>query len=156
MKPIKNNILYTSVVTVFSLFYAITFIICSNSVEFISLLNHATTLNSDFWNSWSNFLKQGNLQYIGYVYIVLVVMIVILSILKNYKTNNQPFNLKGLSVSGAITMFLVPICFLLVLSDPNYSIETATLFVVLHWSVVLIVDVASLFFLSRRTKEENQ
>lgn len=150
MKPIKSNIVYTSVVAMFSLFYAIAFIICSNSVEFAQLLNHATTLNSGFWNSWSNFLKQGNLQYIGYVYIILVVLIVIFSIVKNYKTNKQSLNLKGLSVSGVITMFLVPICFLLVLSDSNYSIETITFFVVVHWSVVLIVDVVSLLLKSNK------
>ena len=41
---------------------------------------------------------------------------------------------------GIALLALFPIAFLLVLSDPQYAIETVMLLVVVHWSIVLSAD----------------
>lgn len=142
MKYIKNNIVHASVIALFSVFYAVVFIVSSNSIEFTRLLDHSTTLNSGFWNNWSDFLKQGNLQYIGYLYILLAILIIIFSIVKHRSYDEYERSLlgKGILASGIAMMFLLPLCFLLVLSDPNYSIESIVFLIVAHWSIVLIAD----------------
>ena len=138
----KKNWFHASVIALFSIFYAIVFIVSSNSIEFTRLLGHATTLNSGFWNNWSDFLKQGNLQYIGYLYILFAVLIVIFSIVKrrDYDEYQRSLLGKGILASGIAMMFLLPLCLLLVLSDKNYSVEFVLFLIVAHWSILLSAD----------------
>lgn len=138
----KKNWFHASVIALFSIFYAIVFIVSSNSIEFTRLLDHATTLNSGFWNNWSDFLKQGNLQYIGYLYILFAVLIVIFSIVKrrDYDEYQRSLLGKGILASGIAMMLLLPLCLLLVLSDKNYSVEFILFLIVAHWSILLIAD----------------
>lgn len=137
-KPHTNAIL----ISVVSLFYALVFILISGHMEFERLLKHADTLNSTFWNVWSEFLKQGNMKYIGYTYIVIALVIVILSLVRkrDYDEYQTGILEKGIVVMGAIMIVLFPIALIMVLSDPSYCIETMMFLVVSHWSIVLIAD----------------
>lgn len=137
-KPHTNAIL----ISVVSLFYALVFILISGHMEFERLIKHADTLNSTFWNVWSEFLKQGNMKYIGYAYIVIALAIVILSLVRkrDYDEYQTGILEKGIVVMGAIMIVLFPIAFIMVLSDPSYCIETMMFLVVSHWSIVLIAD----------------
>ena len=111
-------------------------------MEFERLLKHADTLNSTFWNVWSEFLKQGNMKYIGYTYIVIALVIVILSLVRKRDYDEYQIGIleKGIVVMGAIMIVLFPIALIMVLSDPSYCIETMMFLVVSHWSIVLIAD----------------
>lgn len=137
-KPHTNAIL----ISVVSLFYALVFILISGHMEFERLLKHADTLNSTFWNVWSEFLKQGNMKYIGYTYIVIALVIVILSLVRKRDYDEYQIGIleKGIVVMGAIMIVLFPIALIMVLSDPSYCIETMMFLVVSHWSIVLIAD----------------
>jgi len=137
-KPHTNAIL----ISVVSLFYALVFILISGHMEFERLLKHTDTLNSTFWNVWSEFLKQGNMKYIGYTYIVIALVIVILSLVRkrDYDEYQTGILEKGIVVMGAIMIVLFPIALIMVLSDPSYCIETMMFLVVSHWSIVLIAD----------------
>ena len=137
-KPHTNAIL----ISVVSLFYALVFILISGHMEFERLLKHADTLNSTFWNVWSEFLKQGNMKYIGYNYIVIALVIVILSLVRKRDYDEYQIGIleKGIVVMGAIMIVLFPIALIMVLSDPSYCIETMMFLVVSHWSIVLIAD----------------
>ena len=42
--------------------------------------------------------------------------------------------------AGFLLLFLFPVALLLVLSDPNYAIETILFLIITHWSVFLIAD----------------
>lgn len=151
MKTLRKPLANAAIITVVSIFYALVFIIISGHIEFGRMLNHAETLNSAFWNGWSDFLKQGNMKYIGYLYIVISLVIVIISIVrkKDYDEYQTGILEKGIIVMGIALMFLFPIALLLVLSDSSYCIETMMFLIVVHWSVVLIVD---LIYVIRRVQ----
>ncbi len=111
---------------IISILYALIFILVSGHMEFERILNHADTLNSSFWNTWSAFLQQGNMKYIGYAYIALTVVIVILSMIRKGDYDEYQIGIleKGFIVMGAAMVIVFPMALILVLSDPSYSIET--------------------------------
>jgi len=82
MKMIKNPKMNAAVILIITVFYSWVFILISGHIEFERMLRHAAPLNLDFWNAWSIFLIQGNMKYIGYVYIVWAVVIVFFSFIR--------------------------------------------------------------------------
>lgn len=142
MKIIKKPIANAAVITLISAFYIAVFIVTSGHVEFEHILDHATMLNSSFWNMWSDFLKQGHLKYVGYSYILLTAAIVIPTLIKKRDYDEYQCRMleKGLIASGIVMVLLFPIAMLLILSEPNYCVETITFLIVAHWLVCLIVD----------------
>ena len=142
MKLMKNPYINSAIIAIISIFYAIVFIITSNHIEFYSILNHSQTLNSAFWNGWSVFLQQGNLKYIGYVYIVVAFCILVLSFVrkKNYDEYQVGILITSFIATGIVLLLLFPITLLLIMSDPNYAVETLLFLVVAHWSVFLLVN----------------
>lgn len=142
MRFFRKPLINAAIISIISFFYAHLFILVSGHMEFERILNHADTLNSSFWNTWSAFLEQGNMKYIGYTYIALAVFIVILSVIRKGDYDEYQIGIleKGFIVMGAAMVIVFPIALILVLSDPLYSIETLMFLVVIHWSVVLIAD----------------
>ncbi len=142
MKTLRKPLVNATIISVISIFYALVFIVTSGHIEFERILSHADTLSNTFWNGWSDFLRQGNMKYIGYAYIVISFAIVIISFIrkKEYDEYQTSIFEKGIVVMGIAMVFLFPIALLLVLSDPVYCIETMMFLVVIHWSIVLIVD----------------
>lgn len=142
MKLIKNPYINASITAIVSFFYAAVFILTSGHIEFEQILGHEETLNNALWNSWSAFLKQGNLKYIGYVYILIAVCVIVLSTIrrKNYDEYQTGILATSFIVNGFIMLILFPAALLLILSDPNYAVETIMLLIVAHWSVFLIVN----------------
>ena len=144
MKIMRNPKVNAAIILIITAFYSPVFILTSGHIEFERMLNHAGTLNNAFWNAWSTFLMQGNLKYIGYAYLVLAVAVVILSLIRKQNYDEYQIGIleKGFIVSGIVMVCLFPAALLLVLSDPYYAIEALTLLVVMHWSTVLIADLA--------------
>ena len=142
MKILRKPQINAAVIAVISALYAVMFSLISGHVEFDRILNHANTLNSAFWNAWTVFLKQGNLKYIGYSYLVVTIVIVIASFAKRRSYDEYQTSIlgKGIIVMGIALVALFPIALLLVLSDPQYAIETVMFLVVVHWAIVLIAD----------------
>ena len=142
MKILRKPQINAAVIAVISALYAVMFSLVSGHVEFDRILDHANTLNSAFWNAWTVFLKQGNLKYIGYSYLVVTIVIVIAAFAKrrNYDEYQTSILGKGIIVMGIALVALFPIALLLVLSDPQYAIETVMFLVVVHWAIVLIAD----------------
>lgn len=142
MKMIRSPKFNVAIILIITAFYSLVFISTSGHVEFERMLNHSSTLNSAFWNTWSAFLVQGNMKYIGYAYIILAVVIVALSFARkqNYDEYQTSMLEKGFIAAGIAMVCLFPLALLLILSEPNYSIETIILLVVVHWSVALLAD----------------
>lgn len=142
MKIIRKPAVNAAVITLISAFYITVFIAISGHVEFLRILDHAVTLNSSFWNGWSDFLKQGHLKYVGYSYIFLTAAIIIPTLMKRRDYDEYQCRMleKGLIAAGFVMVLLLPIAMLLILSEPNYCVETITFLVVTHWLVCLIVD----------------
>ena len=142
MKILRKPQINAAVIAVISALYAVMFSLISGHVEFDRILDHANTLNSAFWNAWTVFLKQGKLKSIGYSYLVVTIVIVIAAFAKrrNYDEYQTSILGKGIIVMGIALVALFPIALLLVLSDPQYAIETVMFLVVVHWAIVLIAD----------------
>lgn len=151
MKIIRKPAVNALIISLISAFYITVFLIPSGHVEFEHILNHAATLNGFFWNRWSDFLRQGHLKYVGYLYIFLTAAIVIPTLIKrrDYDEYQCLMLEKGLLVSGIVMAFLFPVAVLLILSEPNYCVETITFLVVAHWSVCLIADLVYVMNWSR-------
>lgn len=142
MKLIRNPKINAAMILIITAFYALIFISMSGHIEFERMFTHSVTLNSAFWNTWTAFLVQGNMKYIGYLYIVLAAAIVILSLVRKQAYDEYQASIleKGFIATGIAMVCLFPLALLLTLSDPNYAIEAMMLLVVVHWSVVLIAD----------------
>lgn len=142
MRMLKNPYIHAALTLIISLIYGAIFILISGNPEFEGMLNHSNTLNSTFWNNWSSFLRQGDLKYIGYLYIALAVCMITLSFLrkKNYDEYQAGILSGSLVSTGLFLLFLFPITLLLVLSDPNYAVEAVLLLIVAHWSVFLMTN----------------
>ena len=142
MRLLRKPQIHAAIVSAVSLFYAFVFILISGHIEFERILSRAGTVNSAFWNVWSAFLKEGNMQYIGYAYILLTLAIVILSLSRKRDYDEYQTSIfgKGVMVMGAAMVLLFPIALLMVLSIPVYAAETLLFLVTIHWSIVLSVD----------------
>jgi len=142
MSIIRKPAVNAAVIALISAFYIAVFLVTSGHVEFVRILDHAATLNSGFWNMWSDFLRQGHLKYIGYLYLLLAAAIVIPTLMKrrDYDEYQGRMLENGLIASGIAMVLLFPLTMLSILSDPNYCVETITFLVVIHWLVCLIVD----------------
>lgn len=151
MKMIRSPKINAAVILIITAFYSLVFILTSEHVEFEHILSHSSTINSAFWNKWSAFLVQGNMKYIGYVYIILTVVIIVLSFARKQNFDEYQTGIleRGLITAGIAIACLFPLALLLILSDPSYSVETMILLVVVHWSVVLIADLVYILKWSR-------
>jgi heme exporter protein D len=132
------NILFISFM---SAIYSFIFIFTAGHMEFNSMLSHGRTLNSDFWNGWSDFLKIGNMKFIGYLIIGLTVVIVAFILVKRTKQYDEyqvSILAKSLFVAGVLSIIMVPFLMVMLLSDPNYSTETIFLFATIQWVSVLV------------------
>jgi heme exporter protein D len=128
-------------ISIMSAIYSFIFIFTAGHMEFNSMLSHGRTLNSDFWNGWSDFLKTGNMKFIGYLIIGLTVVIIIFILVKRTKQYDEyqvSILAKSLFVAGFLSIIMVPFLMIMLLSDPNYSTETIFLFATIQWVSVLI------------------
>lgn len=152
MRIIRKPAVNAIAVTIISAFYIAVFIITSGHAEFERILDHAATINSGFWNMWSVFLRQGQLKYIGYLYILLTAAIVISTLIKRQDYDEYQCRMleTGLIASGIVMILLFPVATISILSDPNYCIETITFLAVAHWMTCLIVDLFYVIKLNMR------
>jgi len=143
MNLLKNPVANALFIGFMSAIYSFLFIFISNHNEFLRLLSKRKTLQSDFWNRWSDFIRAGNMRYIGYVIIILAFIILLLMLLKRTKKYDEyQFSLlsKSLIIAGILSILMIPIIMILILSDPSYTIETIFLFAVIQWLGVLTTD----------------
>lgn len=142
MKIFRKPLVNAVIISIISFFYAFIFDVTSGHIEFERILDHRVTSSSPFWNGWSDFLKQGNMKYIGCAYIAIAVIIVILSIIRKRDYDEYQIGIleKGIIVMGATMVLLFPIALISILSDHSYAVEDIMFLVVIHWSIVLISD----------------
>jgi len=132
------NILFISFM---SAIYSFIFIFTAGHMEFISILSHSRTLDSGFWNGWSDFLKTGNMKFIGYIIIGLSAVIIVFILLKRTKEYDEyqvSILAKSLFVAGFLSIIIIPFLMIMLLSAPNYSTETIVLFATIQWLGVLV------------------
>ncbi|HSO56796.1 MAG TPA: hypothetical protein VLQ66_01050 [Paenisporosarcina sp.] len=141
MNLIKHSSFNLMFIVVMSFLYSFLFIFTSNHLEFTRLLSKNSTLSSSFWNNWSDFIRTGNMKYVGYFIIVLTIIILILAFIKRAKEFDE-YQVSILSrsvlIAGILSIGLVPIVMIFILSDPNYTIAVMFLFATIQWLSVLV------------------
>ena len=143
MNLLKNPVVNAVFIGFMSAIYSFLFIFTSNHIEFLRLFSKKKTLQSDFWNGWSDFIRAGNMRYIGYAIIILTLIILLLMLLKrtkNYDEYHLSMLSKSLIIAGVLSILVIPIIMILIMSDPSYTIETIFLFAVVQWLGVLTAD----------------
>ncbi|KPU43298.1 hypothetical protein OXPF_27390 [Oxobacter pfennigii] len=144
MKLLKHSAANAIFIAFMSSIYAFLFIFTSDHIEFQRLLKKTNTLQSDFWNRWSDFIRAGNMKYIGYMIIILAIIIILLMISKRkirYDEYQVSMLSKGIIAAGLLSIFIMPLIIVTLLSDPSYMIETIFLFTVIQWFGVLLTDI---------------
>ena len=144
MNFLKNPVVNAIFIGFMSAIYSFIFIFTSNHIEFMRLLSKGKTLQSDFWNGWSDFIRAGNMRYIGYAIIILTLIILLLMLFKRTKKYDEyqlSMLTKSLIIAGVLSILMIPIIMLLILSDPSYTIETILLFAVVQWLGVLVAEI---------------
>jgi hypothetical protein len=144
MNFLKNPVVNAIFIGLISAIYSFIFIFTSNHIEFLRLLSEGKTLQSDFWNGWSDFIRAGNMRYIGYAIIILTLIILLLMLFKRtqkYDEYQLSMLTKSLIIAGVLSILMIPIIMLLILSDPSYTIETIFLFAVVQWLGVLVAEI---------------
>lgn len=144
MKVMRNPKLGAVMILTVTAFYALVFTVTSGHMEFERMLRHSRTLDSAFWNGWSDFLARGDMKYVGCAYIVLALAAVGLSFFRKRDYDEYQAGLlnKGFIVSGIVMAGLFPLALLLILSDRNYAVEVIMFLTAAHWSAVLIANLA--------------
>lgn len=143
MKILKHSIINMIFIIIMSTVYSFLFIFTSDHIEFLRLTSKSKTLQSDFWNGWSAFIREGNMKYLGYIIIGLTMVILLLMVFKRMKKYDEyqvSILSRSLIIAGVLSIIIIPIIIILILSDPNYAIETIFLFSVIQWFSVLISD----------------
>ena len=143
MKILKHPIINMIFIIIMSTVYSFLFIFTSEHIEFLRLTSKSKTLQSNFWNGWSDFIRAGNMKYLEYIIIGLTLVILLLMIFKRMKKYDEyqvSILSRSLIVAGILSIISVPIIMIMLLSDPNYAIQTIFLFSIIQWFGVLISD----------------
>ncbi|MFB0920933.1 MAG: hypothetical protein QMB62_08640 [Oscillospiraceae bacterium] len=139
-RPLVNAIC----LSLFTAFYGLIFMLSSGHKEFENLLyyNRIDNNTPSFWKDFSRFLASGYEAYIAYTLIAVTVLVVILLLLRRHPYDEYHTSLLFgcLSVAAVLTLFAIAVFYLMILSDPNGIVEKFTLFISIHWTVVVLSD----------------
>ncbi|MCM3576342.1 hypothetical protein M3172_24555 [Mesobacillus subterraneus] len=141
MSILRHPVINILFISFMSAIYSFIFIFTAGHMEFISILSHSRTLDSGFWNGWSEFLKTGNMKFIGYLIIGLSAVIIVFILVKRTKEYDEyqvSILAKSLFLAGFLSIMMIPFLLIMLLSDPNYSTETIFLFATIQWLGVLV------------------
>ncbi len=131
-------------ISLFTAFYGLIFIVTSGHIEFKRMLYYSGAKHhaNSFWEGWSDFLAAGNHVLIAYAMIAITILVVALLVLRRrpYDEYHTSLLSQCLAVAVVLTLIAIAIFYLMVLSDPNGIIEKFTLFIVIHWSTVVLAD----------------
>lgn len=145
---LKNPVINAVCISLFTAFYGIIFIVTSGHVEFESLLYYTRAAKAPpFWPGWSNFLASGNHVYIAYGLIAITILVVLMLLFRrrSYDEYHVAILIQCLAIAAVLTLIAIAAFYLMVLSDPNGIIEKFTLFIVIHWSTVVLADLGYVF-----------
>ena len=130
--------------SLFTVFYGLIFIMSCGHREFIDLLYYSRIGNSAplFWNDFSNFLAAGYQAYIAYALIAITVLVAIMLLLRRHPYDEYHTSLlfACLSIAAVLTLIAIAVFYLMILSEPNGIVEKFTLFISVHWAVVVLSD----------------
>ena len=130
----------------FSAFYAILFFVTAGRVEFENILYYIKLEKNldSFWSLWSFFLAVGHHRFIA-ITLAAVTLLVIWLLLTRRKSYDEyhTYRLIGcLIIALVLTLIAIALFFLIVLNEPIGIVEKFMLFIVIHWTTVVLADLA--------------
>lgn len=133
-------------ISAFTAFYALIFIIMPGNARIFDMLysNLYGCKVAPFWKDFSDFLAAGYEEYIAYALIAVTVLVVVLLLLRQHPYDEYHTSLlfACLSIAAVLTLLAIAIFYLMILSDPSGIIEKFTLFITIHWTVVVLADLS--------------
>ena len=147
MKLLRSPMVNLGFVTIISFIYSLIFFVTSNHMEFESIL-YPGELESSVLRQWSDFLRQGNQKYIGFIFLIITAVIIFKILMyKQKKYDEYQTNIlkNALSIAGVMSIALMPIILINFLSVPNGLLESILLFATVQWLVVLIYEIIYVF-----------
>ncbi|MEA4896306.1 MAG: hypothetical protein VB064_13760 [Oscillospiraceae bacterium] len=133
-------------ISLFTAFYGLIFILTSGHGEFQDLLYYSRTSNgkASFLKSFSSFLAAGHQAYIAYALIAITIVVVVLLLIRRHPYDEYHISLLSgcLAVAVVLTMIAIAIFYLAILSESNGIVEKFTLFITIHWTVVVLADLS--------------
>lgn len=123
-------------ISLFTAFYALVFLTASKNIAF------GKQIADPFWEGWSSFLTAGYHAYIAYAMIAITILVVVLLILRRrpYDEYHTSLLIHCLAVAAVLTLVAIAVFYLMILSDPSSIVEKFTLFIVIHWTTVVLCD----------------
>ena len=127
-------------ISVFTAFYATVFFLTSKNIEFENSLYYEEP--TSFWSGWSSFLVAGHQFYIACFLIAVTILVVVLLVIrrKPYDEYHTSILTHCLVVAVVLTLVAIAIFYLMILNAPTGIIEKFTLFIVIHWSTVVLAN----------------
>ena len=135
-------------ISLFTAFYGLIFNLTSGHIEFESLLYYSrATDNYPFWTGWSRFLASGHHIYIACALIVITILVVLMLLFRRrpYDEYHTATLTQCLAVAVILTLIAIAGFYLMILSDSNGIVEKFTLFIVIHWTTVVLADLVYVF-----------
>lgn len=133
-------------ITIFTAFYGSIFIVTSGQAGFRNLLffTGGEQRADPFWEGWSGFLASGHQAYIAYALIAVTALIVVLLTLRrhSYDEYHTALLIECLAVATVLTLIAIAVFYLMILNDPSGIVEKFTLFIVIHWTTVVLADLS--------------
>ncbi len=140
---LKNPVVNALGLSIFTAFYGFIFIFTSGHIEFNSLLYYnRAAADQYFWTAWSGFLASGSHAYIAYGLIAISILVVMMLLLRRhpYDEYHADVLIQCLAIATILTLAAIAVLYLMILSDANGIIEKFTLFIVIHWTTVVLAD----------------
>ncbi len=133
-------------ISLFTAFYGLIFIISSGHIEFENMLYYSRISYNvpSFWKGFSSFLTTGYHAYIAYALIAVTILVVVLLLLRRHPYDEYHISLLSgcLTVAVILTLVAIAVFYLMILSDSNGIVEKFTLFITIHWTVVVLADLS--------------
>jgi len=141
MKRILKSPLINAVcISLFTIFYTLVFLIAYENIDFENSVNYENA--SSLWIMWRDFLFAGHQVYIAYALITVTILVVVLLILRRRPHDEYHTSILThcLVVAAVLTMIAIAVFYVVILNDPNSIIEKFTLFIVIHWAMVVFAN----------------
>jgi hypothetical protein len=132
--------------SVFTAFYASLFFTVGSSVSFKSKLIYSNPVKaaSPFWFDFSRFLSSGHSIYFVGALLLLTAAVVVLLVSrpKPYDEYHISILTQCLVVAIILTLVAIAILYIALLLAPEAMIEKFTLFIIIHWTTIVVSDMA--------------
>jgi hypothetical protein len=133
-------------VSLFTAFYALVFFTTARSPWFVTPLEADVALQKadSFWAGWSGFLANGSHGYIAYAMIATTILVFVLLMTRRHPYDEYHTSLltQCLAVASVLTLVAIAAFYLMILQDPSGIVAKFTLFITVHWTTVVLSDLA--------------